>query len=71
MMMNENVRNRDMNPLLKSFILVMIFGIVAMPFVGISLVLRRDRGAVTRVLGLIMLMVAIAAWGCLAYCSIP
>ena len=69
-MMKENVRNYGMSPLLKSFLLVLVFGIVAMPFVGLSLILRRDSGSVTRVIGLVMLLVAIAAWGYLVYFSI-
>ena len=69
-MMKENVRNYGMSPLLKSFLLVLVFGIVAMPFVGPSLILRRDNGPVTRVIGLVMLLVAIAAWGYLVYYSI-
>ena len=67
--MMENARNHGMNPLLKSLILVMVFGIVAMPFVGLSLILRRESGPVTRLLGLILLMIAIAAWGYLVYYS--
>lgn len=69
MMMNENVRNNGMNPLLKSLLVVLVFGIVAMPFVGISLVLRRDSGPVTRVIGLILLLISVAAWGYLGYYS--
>lgn len=69
-MMKENIRNYGMSPLLKSFLLVLVFGIVAMPFVGLSLVLRGDSGPVTRVIGLVMLLVAIAAWGYLVYYSI-
>lgn len=68
--MNENIKSRGMNPLLKSFLLVLVFGIVAMPFVGLSLILRRDSGPVTRFLGLIMLSVAIAAWCYLVMYSI-
>lgn len=68
--MNENVRNSGMNPLLKSFLLVLVFGIVAMPFVGLSLILRRESGPITRFLGLILFLVAIAAWGYLVYYSI-
>lgn len=68
--MNEYTKDRGMNPLLKSFLLVLVFGIVAMPFVGISLILRRDSGPVTRLIGLILLVVAIAAWGYLVYYSI-
>ena len=70
-MMNENVRSYGMSPLLKSFLLVLVFGIVAMPFVGLSLILRRDSGPVTRVIGVVMLLVSIAAWGYLVYYSIP
>ena len=69
-MMKENVRNYGMSPLLKSFLLVLVFGIVAMPFVGLSLILRRDSGPVTKVIGIVMLLVAIAAWGYLVYYSI-
>ena len=68
--MKENVRNYGMSPLLKSFLLVLVFGIAAMPFVGFSLILRRDSGPVTRVIGLVMLLIAIAAWGYLVYYSI-
>ncbi|MBR0341675.1 MAG: hypothetical protein IJH64_05440 [Oscillospiraceae bacterium] len=68
--MNENVRNSGMNPILKSFLLVLVFGIVAMPFVGLSLILRRESGPVTRLLGLILFLVAIVAWGYLVYYSI-
>ena len=68
--MNENVRNNGMNPILKSLLLVLVFGIVAMPFVGLSLILRRESGPVTRLLGLILFMAAIAAWGYLVYYSI-
>ena len=68
--MNENARHYGMNPLFKSFLLVLVFGIVAIPFVGLSLILRRDSGLVTRVIGLVMLLVAIAAWGYLVYYSI-
>ena len=59
--MNENVRNNGMNPILKSFLLVLVFGIVAMPFVGLSLILRRESGPATRLLGLILFLAAIAA----------
>lgn len=69
-MMNEYARNRGMNPLLKSFLLVLVFGIVAMPFVGLSLILRRESGPVTRFIGLILLLVAIASWSYLVYYSI-
>ena len=69
-MMKENVRNYSMSPLLKSFLLVLLFGIVAMPFVGLSLILRRDSGPVTRMVGFVLLFVAIAAWGYLVYYSI-
>ena len=69
-MMNEYARNRGMNPLLKSFLLVLVFGIVAMPFVGLSLILRRDSGPVTRFFGLVLLLVAIASWSYLVYYSI-
>ena len=68
--MNENVRSYGMSPLLKSFLLVLVFGIVAMPFVGLSLVLRRDSGPITRIIGIILLLVAIFAWGYLVYYSI-
>ena len=68
-MMKENARQYGMNLLLKSFLLVMVFGIVAMPFVGLCLILRRDSGPVTRVIGLVILFVAIAAWGYLVYYS--
>lgn len=68
--MKANVRNNGMNPLLKAFLLVLVFGIVAMPFVGLSLILRRDSGPITRIIGLILLFVAIAAWGYLVYYSI-
>ena len=68
--MKEKVRNYGMSPLLKSFLLVLVFGIVAMPFVGLSLILRRDSGPVTKVIGLVMLLIAIAAWGYLVYYSI-
>lgn len=68
--MNENVRNSGTNPILKSFLLVLVFGIVAMPFVGLSLILRRESGPVTRLLGLILFLTAIAAWGYLVYYSI-
>ena len=68
-MMNENVRSNGMNPLLKSLFLVLVFGIVAMPFVGISLVLRRESGPITRVIGLILVMISVAAWGYLGYYS--
>ena len=68
-MVMENARTHGMNPLLKSFLLVLVFGIVAMPFVGLSLILRRESGPVTRLLGLILLLVAIAAWGYLVYYS--
>ena len=68
--MNENARHYGMNPLLKSFLLVLVFGIVAMPFVGLSLILRRENGPITRVIGLVLLLVAIAAWGYLVYYSI-
>ena len=68
--MKEDARHYGMNPLLKSFLLVLIFGILAMPFVGLSLILRRDRGPVTRVVGFILLLVAIAIWGYLVYYSI-
>ncbi|MBR0410021.1 MAG: hypothetical protein IJI25_03310 [Eubacterium sp.] len=67
--MNENVRINGINPILKSFLLVLVFGIVAMPFVGLSLILRRESGPVTRLLGLILFLVAIAAWGYLVYYS--
>lgn len=63
----ENTKKHGMNPLLKSFLLVLVFGIVAMPFVGLSLILRRESGPVTRLLGLILLLVAIAAWCYLIY----
>ena len=66
----ENARYYEMNPLLKSFLLVLVFGIVAMPFVGLSLILRRDSGPITRVIGLVLLLVAIIAWGYLVYYSI-
>ena len=69
-MMKENASNYGMSPLLKSFLLVLVFGIVAMPFAGLSLILRRDSGLVTRVIGLGMLLVAIATWGYLVYYSI-
>ncbi len=69
-MMKENVRSYGMSPLLKSFLLVLVFGIVAMPLVGLSLILRRDSGPITRVLGLVMLLVAIAAWVYLVFYSI-
>ena len=65
--MKENVRNYGMTPLLKNFLLVLVFEIMAMPFVGLSLILRRDSGPVTRVIGLAMLLIAIAAWGYLVY----
>ncbi len=68
-MMNENARHYGMNPLLKSFLLVLVFGILAMPFVGVSLVLRRDSGPITRIIGFILLLVAIFAWGYLVYYS--
>lgn len=68
--MNENARQYGMNPLLKSFLLVLAFGIVAMPFVGLSLILRRDSGPITRMIGIILLLVAIFAWGYLVYYSI-
>ena len=68
--MKEDARHYGMNPLLKSFLLVLVFGIVAMPFVGFSLILRRDSGSITRIIGLILLLVAIAAWGYLVYYSI-
>lgn len=48
---------------------LLVFGIVAMPFVGLSLILRRESGPVTRLLGLILFLVAIAAWGYLVYYS--
>lgn len=69
-MMKENVRNYGMNPLLKSFLLILVFGIVAMPFVGLSLILGRESGPITRLLGLILFMAATAAWGYLVYYSI-
>ena len=69
-MTKRNVRNYGMSPLLKSFLLVLVFGIVAMPFVGLSLILRRENGPITRVIGLVLLLVAIAAWGYLVYYSI-
>ena len=68
--MKENARNYGMSPLLKSFLLVLVFGIVAMPFVGLSLILRRDSGTITRMIGLVLLLVAIATWGYLVYYSI-
>lgn len=68
--MNENVRNNGMNPLLKSFLLVLVFGIVAMPFVGLFLILRRESGLITRLFGLILFLIAITAWGYLVYYSI-
>ncbi len=69
-MMKENARNYGMSPLLKSFLLVLVFGIVAMPLVGLSLMLRRDSGLITRVMGIVLLLIAIAAWGYLVYYSI-
>lgn len=68
--MHENIKSRGMNPLLKSFLLVLVFGIVAMPFVGLSLILRRESGPVTRFIGLVLLLVAIASWSYLVYYSI-
>lgn len=67
--MNENIRNNGMNPILKNFLLVLVFGIVAMSFVGLSLILRRERGPITRLFGLILFLIAIAAWGYLVYYS--
>ena len=69
-MMNEYAKNSGMNPLLKSFLLVLIFGIVAMPFVGLSLILRRESGLITRIIGLVLVVVAIASWSYLVYYSI-
>lgn len=69
-MTNEYAKSRGMNPLLKSFLLVLVFGIVAMPFVGLSLILRRESGPVTRFIGLVLLLVAIASWSYLVYYSI-
>ena len=69
MMMNENVRSNSLSPLLKSLLLVLVFGIVAMPFVGISMVLSRESGPITRGIGLILLLISVAAWGYLGYYS--
>ena len=69
-MMNEYEENRGMSPLLKSFLLVLVFGIVAMPFVGLFLILRRESGTIKRLIGIILLLVAIATWSYLAYYSI-
>ena len=69
-MMNENVRKNRINLLLNSVFLVLVFGIVAMPFVGISLILRKESGLGTRLFGFILLLIALLAWGYCLYYSI-
>lgn len=69
-MTREYERSPGMHPLVKGFLLVLIFGIVAMPFVGISFIVRKGNGPITRLLGLVMLLVSVAAWGYLVVYSI-
>ena len=69
-MMNVKVKKSGMNPLVKGVLLVLVFGLVAMPFVGISLILRRDSGLVARIMGFILVVIAVATWGYLIYYSI-
>ena len=70
-MTNQAIRKIGMEPLLKCFLLVLIFGIVAMPPVGIYLAVTR-RSIPGKVLGGILLVAGIAAWGYLVlYCIMP
>lgn len=68
-MTNEMVRKSGVESLLKCFLLVLIFGIVAMPPVGIYLTVTR-RSIVGKILGLVLLAVSVAAWGYLVMYSV-
>jgi hypothetical protein len=68
-MTNEMIRKSGVESLLKCFLLVLIFGIVAMPPVGIYLAVTR-RSIVGKILGIILLAVGAAAWGYLVFYSV-
>lgn len=69
-MSREYTRTTGMHPLTKGLILILIFGIVAMPFVGISFIMKRGNGFIMRFFGFIMLLVSVAAWVYLVLYSI-
>ena len=68
-MTNEMIRKSGVESLLKCFLLVLIFGIVAMPPVGIYLTVTR-KSIFGKILGLVLLVVSVAAWGYLVMYSI-
>ena len=68
-MTRENTRNNSTTSLFKCLLLVLVFGVVAMPPVGFFLTVTR-RGIVGKVLGGILLVVGIAAWASVIYYSI-
>ena len=68
-MTRENTRNNSTTSLFKCLLLVLVFGIVAMPPVGIILTVTR-RGIAGKILGGILLVVGMAAWASVIYYSI-
>ena len=68
-MTNEMVRKSGVESLLKCFLLVLVFGIVAMPPVGIYLAVTR-KSIFGKILGLLLLTVGVASWTYLVLYSI-
>ncbi len=65
-MMNCSVRRSDMDPLFKGILMVLLFGIVAMPPVGIYLTVKK-KSILGKFVGMVFLAVGIAAWVSLMY----
>ena len=68
-MTNEMVSKSGVESLLKCFLLVLVFGIVAMPPVGIYLAVTR-KSIFGKILGLLFLAVGVASWTYLVLYSI-
>ena len=60
-MTNEAIRKTGIENWFKCFLLVLVFGIVAMPPVGLYLAVAR-KSIFGKILGLILLAVGIASW---------
>ena len=68
-MTNEAIRKTGIETWFKCFLLVVVFGIVAMPPVGLYLAVTR-KSIFGKVLGLMLLAVGIASWTYLVIYSI-
>ena len=65
-MTNSSVRRNEIDPLVKGILLVLLFGIMAMPPVGIYLTVKK-KSMIGKLFGVILLVIGIAAWASLLY----